>query len=416
MPGGGRTVYIAGAGIAGLTLALALAKFGATVVVLERNDAVQEVGAGLQISPNARRVLNQLGLDRQVASHSFEPEGIDLYGFGGAAPIITLTLGATIRGRFGVPYAVMHRADLAEILYRACRRFANIDMVFGVRNFDAATHARGVSVGVEEAGGKTRNARGFAFVGADGVNSATRLNLLDGAKAEVQARVAWRALLDLDALGTFVAKDRTSVLFGPGFHAVCYPLPHRGKLNVVLFAAPSKVPGRGGAPAATPDLGRQPDARFAAILAAVGDTWTYWPLATVSADDWHHGGIGLIGDAAHAMLPFQAQGAAMAIEDAAILAPLLMTEPRAEQAFERFVALRRPRVDRVMQVSGRNGAAFHLRWPLSRARDVVLRIEGPEAHLKRLAWLYGYDAAPDIEPKAPPRPAAPSHVEREHRH
>jgi len=119
MPGGGRTVYVAGAGIAGLTLALALAKFGATVVVLERNDGIQEVGAGLQVSPNARRVLNQLGLDRQIASRSFEPEGIDLYGFGAAMPVVTLRLGAAVRSRFGVPYAVMHRADLADVLYRA---------------------------------------------------------------------------------------------------------------------------------------------------------------------------------------------------------------------------------------------------------------------------------------------------------
>ncbi|HEX7389073.1 MAG TPA: FAD-dependent oxidoreductase, partial [Acidiphilium sp.] len=96
MSGGGRTVYIAGAGIAGLTLALALAKFGAPVVVLERNDAIQEFGAGLQISPNARRVLNQLGLDRQVTARSFEPEGIDLLSFGRPAPVITLTLGQTI--------------------------------------------------------------------------------------------------------------------------------------------------------------------------------------------------------------------------------------------------------------------------------------------------------------------------------
>jgi salicylate hydroxylase len=284
-----------------------------------------------------------------------------------------------------------------------------------VKNFDAANHGRGVSVGIEEADGKTRNARAFAFVGADGVNSATRLNLLEGPKAELHSRVAWRTLLELDALGPSIARDRTSVLFGPGFHAVCYPLPHRGKLNIVLFAATPKGSTRGGTPPA-PILGRSPDARFAAILAAAGDRWTYWPVATVSLDEWHLGGIGVIGDAAHAMLPFQAQGAAMGIEDAAILAPLLMTEPRAELAFERFVAFRRPRIDRVAQVSARNGTAFHLGWPLSRARDTVLRLDGPEGHLKRLAWLYGYDAAPDIDLKVPPRPAAAPHPEREHRH
>jgi salicylate hydroxylase len=415
MPGGGRTVYIAGAGIAGLTLALALAKFGAPVIVLERNDAIQEFGAGLQISPNARRVLNQLGLDRQIAARGFEPEGIDLFSFGRPMPVITLKLGQAIRDRFGVPYVVMHRADLADVLYRACRRFANIDIVFGVKSFAVSSHARGVSVAIEEAGGRTRNGRAFAFVGADGVNSATRLNLIGGARAERQSRVAWRALVDIDALAGHLARDRTSVLFGPGFHAVCYPLPQRGKFNAVLFAAP---PGNAEQDATTPSrpaLPRQPDARFTALLEAVGDNWTYWPLATVTTDDWHKGAIGLVGDAAHAMLPFQAQGAAMAVEDAAILAPLLMTEPRPDQAFERFVALRRPRVDRVMQVSARNGRAFHMGWPLSGARDAVLRLDGPEAHLKRLAWLYGFDAAPEIDLKAPPHTPSAPRAEREHR-
>jgi salicylate hydroxylase len=416
--GGGRTIYIAGAGIAGLTLALALAKFGASVVVIERHDGIQEFGAGVQISPNARRVLNQLGLDRQIAANSFEPEGIDLYSFRGKTPVQTLTLGATARAQFGVPYAVMHRPDLAEALYRACRRFASVDVVFGVRSFDAVAHARGVSVSVDEAGGRTRNARAFAFVGADGVNSPTRTQILGGPRAELQARAAWRTLIDFDKLGDIVARDRTSVLFGPGYHAVCYPLPRLGKLNVALFAKLPQERLKEAVEAKAPALpwtalGSE---RFSALMAAAGSNWSLWPLAIVGLDDWHHGGIGLIGDAAHAMVPFQAQGAAMAIEDAAILAPLLMTEPRAEQAFERFVAMRRPRIDQVAQISARNGVAFHLDWPFSLARDAVLRLQGPEAHLKRLAWLYGFDAAPDVEPKAPPRPASPASVEREHRH
>jgi len=120
----GRTIYIAGAGIAGMTLALALAKFGATVVVLERNPRVQEVGAGLQISPNARRVLNQLGLDKAITARSFEPQAIDVYPYRASRPVVSLELGAVMHQRYGVPYAVMHRADLADALYRACKRFA----------------------------------------------------------------------------------------------------------------------------------------------------------------------------------------------------------------------------------------------------------------------------------------------------
>lgn len=418
MAGGGRTVYIAGAGIAGLTLALALAKFGATVVVLERNKAIQEYGAGLQISPNARRVLNQLGLDKQVATHSFEPEGIDLYPFRAKRPVVTLALGGAVRARYGVPYAVMHRADLVDVLYRACRRFANIDIVFGVRSFDAVTHARGVSVSADEDGGRSRSARIFAFIGADGVNSPTRTRILGGPAAEPLNRVAWRTLLDITALEGTVALDRTSVLFAPGYHAVCYPLPHRGKLNIALFARDKNKPAGSSKAPTHPTLpyAMLRSAAFDTLMDAAGDDWGYWPLATVSADDWHEGGIGLIGDAAHAMLPFQAQGAAMAIEDAAILAPLLMTEPSAESAFERFVALRRARVERVMRISASNGFAFHLEWPFTIARNAVLRLQGSRGHLKRLDWIYGYNAAPDVEIPAPPRHAASPAADAERAH
>ncbi len=408
MVGGGRTVYIAGAGIAGLTLALALAKFGATVVVLERNKTIQEVGAGLQLSPNARRVLNQLGLDKAIAAKSFEPEGIDIYPFRSASPLTTLALGASVRDRYRVPYAVMHRADLAEALYRACRRFANIDVVFGVRAFDAVSHARGISVSADQDDGQSRSTRAFAFVGADGVNSPTRTTVMGGPKADYSNRVAWRALLDLDALGTVLALDRTSLLLAPGYHAVCYPLPHRGQLNVALFAREKAESAFGANPPQHPTLpwAMLRSARFDALMAAADGHWGFWPLGTVYAEAWHQGGIGLIGDAAHAMLPFQAQGAAMGIEDAAILAPLLMTEPTAESAFERFVGMRRARVDRVARLSAANGRAFHMEWPFTLARNLAIRLQGRKGHLRRLNWLYSYDAAPEVEMATPSRTAA----------
>jgi salicylate hydroxylase len=414
---GGRTVYVAGAGIAGLTLALALAKFGATVVVLERNKTIQEFGAGLQISPNARRVLNQLGLEKQISARSFEPEGIDLYPFRARKPLMTLQLGEAVRERYGVPYAVMHRADLVEVLHRACRRFANIDIVFGVRSFDAVSHARGVSVSADEESGRSRSARAFAFVGADGVNSQTRTRILGGPSADPQDRVAWRALVDIGALGGLVALDRTSVLFAPGYHAVCYPLPHRGKLNIALFAREKTGIRPGTLPPKHPTLpyAMLHSPAFDAIMEVAHEHWGYWPLATVSTDNWYEGGIGLIGDAAHAMVPFQAQGAAMGIEDAAILAPLLMTEPSASSAFERYVSLRRARVDRVARISQSNGVAFHLEWPFTAGRDAVLRLQGPRGHLKRLNWLYGYNPSPDVEIPAPPRHPAPTGTEKEHR-
>ena len=399
MPAPGRTIYIAGAGIAGLTLALALARFGATVVVLERAQGLAEIGAGLQLSPNARRLLNRLGLDAAIAAKSLEPTGIDIYPFRANRPLVTLELGLAMRAKFGAPYAVMHRAELADILFRACRRFANIDVAFGVRSFDARSDADGVSVNFEQAKGAARDARVFGLVGADGVNAATRTGLLRGPEAHYSGLVAWRALLDFAALEGLLALDRTSLLMAPGYHAVCYPLPHRKCFNVALFtkerpgaAASVTAPTRPRLPRAA-----QPSRHFSAILEAGGDNWGLWPVGTVAAPAWHEGGIGLIGDAAHAMLPFQAQGAAMAIEDAAILAPLLMTEATVEAAFRRFDGLRRKRIARVASVSAGNGGVFHLAWPFTLGRDLALLAQGKRGHLRRLGWLYGYDPAPEVE-------------------
>jgi len=405
MSGGGRTVYIAGAGIAGLTLALALAKFGATVVVLERNKAIQEVGAGLQVSPNARHVLNQLGLDRQVAARSLEPAGIDVFPFRARRPLTTLQLGGAMVERYGAPYAVMNRADLADLLYRACKRFANIEIVFGVRSFDAESHARGVSVTADEAGGSSRSSRAFAFVGADGVRSRTRTELLGGPAAVYTGAVAWRATLPMADLRGAIAPDRTTLLFGPGYHAVCYPLPHRHQVNIALFAR--EKPGRafGPNPPRQPQLpwAALPSEHFRIVTEAATGAWNYWPLFRVEADTWHQGAIGLIGDAAHAMMPFQAQGAAMAIEDAAVLAPLLISEPDAASAFAHYTALRRQRVERVRRLSDFNGFAFHLEWPFTLGRNAVLALQGSRGHFKRLDWLYGYRAAPDPAIGAPVR-------------
>ncbi|MEO6012426.1 MAG: FAD-dependent monooxygenase [Devosia sp.] len=402
----GRAIYIAGAGIAGMTLALALAKFGATVIVAERNKKIQEVGAGLQISPNARRVLNQLGLEKAIAAKSFEPAGIDVHPFRSDKPLVTLKLGDVMRERYGVPYTVMHRADLADALYRACKRFANIDMLFGIRGFDAVNHERGTSIIVDDAAGNARSARVHAFVGADGVNSETRTRVLNGPAATYSGYVAWRTTLSADLLKGVLAPDRTTLLLAPGFHAVCYPLPHRKQFNIALFVKEKEARLDPDKPPKEPKLpwAALPSKTLAAIVSAAKGSWGYWVVNAVDAPVWSDAGVGLIGDAAHAMLPFQAQGAAMAIEDAAILAPLLMTEPDAASAFKRFEAMRRERIDKVRKLSNSNGFAFHLEWPFTLARDAVIWSQGARGHLNRLDWLYGFDAAPEPIIPRPERP------------
>ncbi len=386
MPATGRNYVIAGAGISGMTLALGLAKFGASVILLERSPNVQEFGAGLQISPNARHCLDQLGLGEALDQIGLEPQALDLYPQGAQSPSASMELGAIMRSRFGAPYHVMHRADLADLLHKACRRFANIDMSFGVRNWDVVSHARGVTVAVDESDGQSRTSRAHAFIGADGVHSHTRRAVLDGPDAHFGNRIAWRALVPLDLVSGQIAPDRVSVFFGTGFHLVCYPLPHRQQVNLALF-----MPGQSPTPEGQPRPSR-PGPRVDAILTAAADSWTPWALFTVQTDIWHRGNIGLIGDAAHAMVPFQAQGAAMGIEDATILAPLLAETKSAEDAFTRYAGLRRERVKRVAALSAQNGRIFHLPWPLSLARNAVLSAQGPRAHLRRLGWIYDYKA------------------------
>lgn len=377
------TFCIAGAGIAGLTLALALAKYGAQVTILEQNSQIQEVGAGLQISPNAAKVLQALGLNDDLEKQGLAPQGINIFPFRAKSPLTTLTLGDTAEARYGTPYYVLHRADLAQLLHKACKRFANIDIHFGVSDFDVTEGPKGLTVSfTTPKGPETRKAK--AFIGADGVGSPTRTKLLGGTPAINSGYVAWRTLIPMLDLTKQLSQHHTSLMWGPGFHAVAYPMPHRGQFNIALFTKQS-------GPANAPTLPKnvKSDPRFAAILESADD-WTYWPLAAVRTPHWHRGPIGLIGDAAHAMLPFQAQGAAMSIEDAMCLAPLLMSMEQSQAAFAKFEQFRRKRVEKVARISASNGNTFHLGLPISAARDLVVRLQGPKGHFGRLDWIYNY--------------------------
>lgn len=384
-----KHICIAGAGIAGLTLALALGKLGARVTVLERNDGIQEYGAGLQVSPNARHALNSLGLDAALETAGFEPEAIDLFPFRAQKPITSLILGDTVRQRYGLPYIVMHRADLAQALFLACKRFANIDIRFGVKKFELKSFADRVEITYHGQTEPPQNITAAAFVGADGVHSHTRTSYLGGQAAVYSGYVAWRALLDINELAPDLSITRTSLLWGPRFHAVVYPLPHRGTINIALFAKETSAVAVGSDERpSTIDKSLQ-DPRFAKIIGLVKQ-WRQWPLSTVQTSRWHEGRVGLIGDAAHAMLPFQAQGAGMGIESAAMLAPLLMQHDDPATAFDIYKKQRLDRVTRVAKLSEKNGEIFHLRQPMSLARDIFVKTRGPKGHLPSLDWLYEY--------------------------
>jgi salicylate hydroxylase len=381
----GRHFIIIGAGISGMTLALGLAKFGAKVSIIERQSDIEEFGAGIQLSPNARLILDRLGLGPALSEVSFEPEALDSYTLSSKAPIATMELGALMREKFGSSYAIMHRADLAAVLHSACRRFANIEIHFGVSDWQMQDDVGGVTVHFT-VGEEKRALRGEALIGADGVHSKTRLAAVRGPQAVFGKRIAWRALIPMEDLAGIVSAKRVTVFFARGFHLVCYPLPHRNQFNLALFAPSEDVKSLD-----QPTL-RKPGAKVSKILDATREQWTPWALNTVNTDVWSRGRIGLIGDAAHAIVPFQAQGAAMGIEDAAVLAPLLVGTERPEAAFSQYAKLRKKRIKAVAALSAQNGRIFHMAWPFSWARNLVMAKQGSRAHLKRLGWIYSYDA------------------------
>lgn len=386
-----KTISINGAGIAGLTLALALAKFGFRVVIAEQHHEISEFGAGMQISPNARRVLAELGLNDAIAAHSFEPEGIDIYRHGKSDPLSHVKLGQFAKQRYqGTPYAVMHRADLAKQLHKATKAFPNIEILFGVTKTRVEDLGDAVSVIIEREGKPSYPLTARAHIGADGVRSVTRIDSLGGQRPQYSGYVAWRAMADLETLGALLPKDRTSLFWGTDYHMVVYPLPQRDQFNVVLvteFALPLEDTD-------TPEISNKSlrkNSKLSAIMESISDPWTAWPLFSVKTDSWHKGNVAILGDAAHAMLPFQAQGAAMSIEDAGLMAAILASETDNATAFGKWQTLRQPRATKVQDQSQKNGFVFHMSPPLSWGRDAVVAGKSAEAHLERLDWIYAHD-------------------------
>ena len=388
-----RTIYIAGAGIAGMTLALALAKHDFHIVLLEKANSPTTQGAGLQISPNARHALDELGLSKAMDKFGFVTRAIDIYPHLKKKPLVSLEMGETIANEFGKPYCVIHRADLFSLLFDACKAHTNIQFFFGVKTFDVVAHAKGVSLTFELASKEVQNTRAHAFIGADGVHSPTRRKILNGPDAVYSGFVAWRTLMPTSMMGGQLNLEHTSLLWGPGHHVIAYPHPDRHVINIALFAKEKMSPDTRVQQVNTPSLATSniKCPRLKAICVAAEGAWQKWPLYAARTSQWHKGPIGIIGDAAHAMLPYQAQGAAMAIEDALILAHLLATQENATSALSIYQKLRKKRVEKIVNISARNGSIYHMEWPFSLARDMVVAAQGPKGHLKRLAWIYNYN-------------------------
>jgi len=392
-----RTIIVAGAGIGGLTASLALAKQGFRVVVLEKAERLEETGAGLQLSPNASRVLIDLGL-RPRLSRALTPDAICLMNARNGREITRLPL-AGIAADEAAPYWVIHRADLQAALRDEVENCPDIELRLGCQFEDASSHARGLTV-VQRSGVTRQQELALALIGADGIWSTVRRQLFPDVQPRFSGLIAWRGTLETTQLPREYTSSRVQLWMGPDAHLVTYPISGGRQINVVAV-----VPGQWNRPGwSEPGDANEIKSTFVAagwhaiprMLIGAVDGWRKWALFTVASDGaWSNGTMALLGDAAHAMLPFAAQGAGMAIEDAAVLAKCI-GERREEgpagllTALVRYTRLRRPRVTRVQRTASQSGRIYHLSGPMALARDMVIRNMSPKRVLSRQDWIYNW--------------------------
>jgi salicylate hydroxylase len=397
-----RTIFVAGAGIGGLTASLALAAQGFRVVVLEKAERLEEIGAGVQLSPNASRILVELGLQPRLAARAVTPDAISLMSARSGGEIARLPLGEAANFAAGAPYWVVHRADLQAALQVHVNDNPDIELRLGCQFEDVVDHAKGLTV-VQRSGMTRQQELAVALVGADGIWSAVRHHLFPQLQPQFSGLIAWRGTLEATQLPREYASRRVQLWMGPNAHLVAYPISGARQINVVAV-----VPGTWNRPGwSVPGEANELRNVFAAptwpgparMMIGAVDAWKKFALFTVpDGGQWTKGMIALLGDAAHAMLPFAAQGAAMAIEDAMVLAKCLGQGAGDESgkgipaALKRYAKLRRARVARIARTARRNGTIYHLSGPMALARDLTIKAMGAQRMLARQDWIYDWKA------------------------
>ena len=396
-----RTIIVAGAGIGGLTAALSLAARGFRVIVLEKAERLEEAGAGLQLSPNASRILVELGLQPRLAARAVTPDAINIMSARAGGEIARLPLGEAASLRAGAPYWVVHRADLQAALQAQVNDSPDIELRLGCQFEDVASHAKGLTV-IQRRGNARQPELAVALIGADGIWSAVRNHLFPEVQPQFSGLIAWRGTLDATTLPREYTSPRVQLWMGPNAHLVAYPISGARQINVVAI-----VPGTWNRPgwSAQGDANELKSAfasqrwpATARMLVGAVDEWRRWALFTLpDLGEWSSGAVALLGDAAHAMLPFAAQGAGMAIEDAAVLAGCLSQSAGDNiadipAALKRYGRLRRGRVLRVQRAARQQGRIYHLTGPLALARDLAIKAMGPQRMLARQDWIYDWRA------------------------
>jgi salicylate hydroxylase len=392
-----KQVVVAGGGIGGLAAAAACARHGLPVQLLERTARLSEVGAGIQIGPNVTRILQAWGLGEALARVAAFPKQLQARDAQTGQVLGSLRLGERAQALYGAPYATIHRADLQSLLHGAA-------LAEGVQvRLGHAVHGwRETADGLEVNTADGANVQANALIGADGVWSAVRQQLLGDAPARFTGHLAYRALVAQADLPAHLRSDEVTVWMGPRLHVVHYPVRSGQWLNLVAIVHGDK-PAQGEAwdnaghtqalMQAMGAVGRDLHERLASVPA-----WRQWALhdrAPMSgAREMAQGRVALLGDAAHPMRPYLAQGAGMAIEDAQVLAQSLSAGGASvPEQLQAYAEQRWARNARVQARAIRNGRIFHAQGAVALGRNLSMRFMGER--VMDVPWLYGGGAPLD---------------------
>jgi len=386
-------LLVVGGGIGGLAAAVALAQRGQRVDLLEQASQFSEIGAGIQLGPNVTRRLRALGLLDGLSRVAGRPESLVISSADDGAELARMPLGESIERKYGAPYLCVHRADLHGVLLAALRELAGVTLNNGVRVTEVVARDEAVCAAMHD----SLAWEGDALVGADGLWSSVRRHVVEAhAPPHATRHTAWRAMVPRDLLPAGMRSVDVQAWLGAHLHVVAYPVRLGQWLNVVVIAQ-ADHPGD----ATDWDLATTQDAMYAAIgdrcdgvkpLLEAIPGWRAWtvhdrpPIA--AASQMVRGRVALLGDAAHPMVPYLAQGAGMAIEDAVSLGEQVGEAGAAElpNALARYAAARWQRDARIQARARRNGEVFHASGSVRVARDAALRVLG--AHLLDVPWLY----------------------------
>jgi salicylate hydroxylase len=373
---------------------LALARCGFRVTVLEQSRRLEEIGAGIQLSPNATRTLIELGLDEALRPLAVAPNALRVMNALTGREIVRMPLGRLAEDRYGAPFWLLHRGDLLGALAGAASRQLGITVKLDRQVQDFVIHPNGLTVSALTATG-IADERGYAVLAADGLWSSLRSQLGDSAPPRFTGRSAWRGSVPAREVRPEFREPAVHLWMAPDAHLVHYPVKAGQLINIVVITAD-----RGGVaperskPATGADLiSRLRDNDWTMpvrTLIRLPGVWQKWPLYDRRPlKKWSRGPAGLLGDAAHPMLPYLAQGAAMAIEDGAVVADCFARQPDdPARALQAYCAARRGRTRKLQLSSARNGARYHFDWPLAWVRNVAMRTLGGEALLRHYDWIY----------------------------